>query len=221
MRLSIVAAVVVSSLSTASAVRELRIASPLTALTIWDNHDVMERPQTHRSRFLPRFRAGLKAEAKASKQAADELSSKKARVSIDRADWAQQVAASDRRLQRAQAKAMEKAYDQAVAKYNDMQTDSSVDSHSHRRSSNKYQFVGVVNAKETDDPITWYARHKPTQAKWSVRLVHIDRRAIIKDLINRGKIDLFARYENTGQRNTETRLPMVEAKYAVRERSWR
>ncbi|GKY97714.1 hypothetical protein MPSEU_000729600 [Mayamaea pseudoterrestris] len=202
------------------AVRELRIASPLTALTIWDNHQLMEEPPTFRSRFLPRFRAGLSAEAKAAKEAAEKYDTKKTKVSMDRADWAQQVAASDRRMQNAQAKAMERAYDEAVAKYDEIQSNEQ-NSNASGSSSSKYQFVGVVNAKEGETPITWYARRKPSTAKWSVRLVHVDRRAIIKDLFNRGKVDLFARYEITGRRSAESKQPMVEAKYTVRERSWK
>jgi hypothetical protein len=210
------------SLSVASAVRELRIASSLTALTIWDNHQFKEEPQTHRSRFLPRFRAGLSAESKVSKESADDSDKKKARLSIDRADWAEQVASSNRRMQKTQAKAMEKAYDQAVAKYDDLQRNKQKsDGYGSAMSSNKYQFVGVVNANASENPITWYARRKAPQAQWSVRLIHINKRAIIKDLFNRGKVDLFARYENTGKRNVETKQPMVEAQYIVRERSWK
>ena len=72
---------------------------------------------------------------------------------------------------------------------------------------NKYQFVGLIKKPKTTggsggkegDPIQWYARPKPRHAKWSVRLVHVNKDAIIKDLFDQGKIDIFAKYTNTGR----------------------
>ena len=85
---------------------------------------------------------------------------------------------------------------------------------------NAYQFVGVVK-RRSDKPISWYARKKPADAKWSVRLVHVNQDAIIKDLFNRGKIDIFAKYKNTGKVDEETNVPVITSKYEVRERSWK
>lgn len=87
------------------------------------------------------------------------------------------------------------------------------------RNPNQYQFVGVVN-DASDSPITWYARPKPSHARWSLRLVHVHREAILKDLFDQGKIDIFAKYENRGL-DPESSQPRVEATYQVRPRSWR
>lgn len=211
--------IVLSSLRTVAAVAKLEIASPLTALTIWDDPELMENPPTFRSRFLPKFRAGLLAEAEAAESVAAQMESKRARISVDREDWAQQVAALDQRSKVQTAKAMERAYDEAVAKYEDLQSGNQ-GSHGNGKSS-KFQFVGVVNPDQSADPITWYARPKPSTARWSVRLVHVNKRAIIKDLFNRGKIDLFARYENSGRMVKDSGQRLVKAEYIVRERSWK
>ena len=81
--------------------------------------------------------------------------------------------------------------------------------------------INSVSSANNETPITWYARPKPAIAKWSVRLVHVNRDAILKDLFNRGKIDIFGRYENTGTRDTTTNQPIIASKYIVRERSWK
>ena len=58
-------------------------------------------------------------------------------------------------------------------------------------------------------------------AKWLVRLVHVNRGAILKDLFHAGKIDIFARYVNTGTRAEATnQQPVIASNYIVRERSW-
>lgn len=86
--------------------------------------------------------------------------------------------------------------------------------------------------------MTWYARKKPQNAKWSLRIIHPNRDAILRDLFVKGKIDLFSRYENEGAavRGGATggegggspavegeggRKPSVRAHYRVKERSWR
>jgi hypothetical protein len=195
-------------------VRNVQIASPLMALTIWDDAD--EKPETHRSRFLPRLRAGLSAEAIAAQDFTGSKS-RKPSLSLDKPDWAKQVAGSEQRERTAQTKAMERAYDMAVAKHDAIQNKSKT---AKKQSSNTHQFVGVVNPKSTENPITWYARQKPAHAKWSVRLIHVNKEAVIKDLFNRGKIDLFARYENSGQ-IAESGQSAVTVNYSVRERSWK
>jgi hypothetical protein len=208
-------------LSFVSAVRNIRIESPLIALTVWDDETDIIQPETHRTRWLPRFRAGLNAEAKASQAA---VLAKKPRLSMERPDWAQQVAASDQRTRSIQTKAMERAYDQAVAKYDEVNSKQQSDNTRSNSGGSKYQFVGVVNScknEDDDTPISWYARPKPRHAKWSVRLVHVNKKAIIKDLFGRGKVDVFARYENSGKTLSDTGLPLIHAKYAVRQRSWK
>lgn len=131
------------------------------------------------------------------------------------ADWARRAASSDRRTREQEESAVERAFDEAVQHFD------SVEPMPTRHSENDYQFVGIVNSKASDTPITWYARKKPASAKWSLRLVHVNRQAIIKDLFGRGKVDIFGRYENTGRVNEETNQPIIASKYVVRERSWK
>lgn len=196
-----------------SGVRNLRIASPLQALTIWDA-DVETEKETHRSRFLSRFRAGLAAEATTRKRLAQQRQSRM-QADATSADWARRAASSDRRTREQEESAVERAFDEAVQHFD------SVEPMPTRHSENDYQFVGIVNSKASDTPITWYARKKPASAKWSLRLVHVNRQAIIKDLFGRGKVDIFGRYENTGRVNEETNQPIIASKYVVRERSWK
>lgn len=205
--------------ATVTAVRSLQIASPLQTLTLWD------RPQaTPRSRFLPCFKAGLEAEAAVRKKA-KEAGNTPPSTAASGKDWAQQAATADQRRQsrveQAAARAFRSAFDAAEKQVNEKEAQLKV-----QPRSNTYQFVGVVNsARNTDKPITWYARPKPADAQWSVRLVHVNRQAILYDLFRRGKVDIFAKYKNLGKVVTEegvtTRKPVIKAEYEVRERSWK
>ncbi|CAB9504418.1 expressed unknown protein [Seminavis robusta] len=203
-------------MTTASAIKNLRVLSPLKALTIWDP-EVKDEPATARSRFLPVFRARLQAESEARK----ELKAKKdqeLQASASSSGWAQSTAMSDRRRRRAEERYVEEASDRAAAK-----AAASLVSVKKKaaKNSNNYQFVGVVNPKTSGKPIKWYARPKPSGSKWSVRLVHVDQAAIITDLFRKGEVDIFAKYKNTGKVNPETNLPVIDSEYTVRERSVR
>jgi hypothetical protein len=202
----------------ALAVRNLHIVSPLQSLTIWDpevKEAVMESGvgASFRSRFLPKFRAGLRAEVEARKRLASEAAQQ---VDATSNNWASQAASSERQQRMAKEKIVEQAYDEAVAQF-DAKTAMTI----QRTNPNKYQFVGVIHPNDNEKPITWYARKKPATAKWSVRLVHVNRDAILKDLFNRGKIDIFGRYDNTGAKDATTNQPIITSKYFVRERSWK
>ena len=122
----------------------------------------------------------------------------------------------------------EKAFDEAVKRVEaEQKAKAAVDVPNY----NKYQFVGVINKDNAENPIKWYARAKPAKAKWSLRLVHVNKDAIIKDLFNQGKIDIFAKYKNAGysknvegeelEEETSPKSLQVRAEYEVRERSWR
>lgn len=199
------------------AIRNLRIASPLQALTIWDP-EAKEEAASSRSRFLPRFKAGLEAEAKTRKKLA---AKRQQRLQADAtsSDWAKRAAAAERQTRESDERIIERAFDEAVQKY-----DALHEKAQKNPNENKYQFVGIVNpagSSSSDKPITWYARKKPADANWSLRLIHVNKQAIVKDLFNRGKVDIFAKYENTGDRDPETNQPLVTSKYTVRERSWK
>jgi hypothetical protein len=197
------------------AAKMLRFASPLQSLTIPDP-EVKEVLTTKRARFLPRFKAGLQAEVDARRELAAKRTSEIQDAATSGSDWAQKALESDRARRAKEDGVAEQAFDKAVSQFDKK----SKKGPKAGKSSNNYQFVGVVNRKG-DKPITWYARPKPSDSKWSVRLLHVNQDAIIKDLFNRGKIDIFAKYKNTGSTDEETKAPIVTSNYQVKERSWK
>jgi hypothetical protein len=210
------------------AIRTLRFASPLQSLTIPDPEIQGEESlNTPRKRFLPKFLAGLSAEAQARKELAL-VRSREAALKADDvtgSNWAEKLALSGRERKQKEEEYVEATFDEAVKGVDSVERTLDKASKFLNKSRNKYQFVGVINRMAGSDPnqkpITWYARKKPASAKWSVRLVHVNQDAIIKDLFNRGKIDVFAKYKNTGKLDEKTKEPIVTGKYEVRERSWK
>lgn len=223
------ALILVSGLQSCFGVRRLRFASPLQSLTIPDPEIQGEDDlNTPRKRFLPKFLAGLSAESQARKEVAQARSRSAQELNPDTLsgdDWAEKTAALEKERRKQEEALIETAYDQAVAGVDSVEKTLDKASKFLNRSRNKYQFVGVINRKAVKDPkqkpITWYARKKPRSAKWSVRLVHVNQDAVIKDLFNRGKVDVFAKYKNTGKVDDETKGPIVSSNYEVRERSWK
>ena len=230
---------IASSLSPVRGVRQLQIVAPLHSLTIADpevqrDGDEAGSPvSSFRSQFLSKFRVGLQAEVKARKALQDATASNEPPSTTGSVHWATQAAMNDQKKHSMQEKIVEKAYDEAVA---------SIPLHSapsqRRTNRNQYQFVGVIQDKTSSNepPIVWYTRKKPKLAKWTVRLIHPHRDAILKDLYDRGKIDIFAHYTNQGilQESTDTATttsssvapkvsyqPTIQCRYTVRERSWK
>merc|ERR1712232_519326 len=74
---------------------------------------------------------------------------------------------------------------------------------------------------------------------WNVRLVHVNKDALLRDLFVRGKVDIYGEYVNTGnfiteensKNNDDTQTqpssspqfgrPLLQTKYSVKPRSWR
>uniref|UniRef100_A0A7S2VDG3 Uncharacterized protein n=1 Tax=Entomoneis paludosa TaxID=265537 RepID=A0A7S2VDG3_9STRA len=223
-------ATLVCLLQPAEALRRLRIVSPLQALTIVDPEVPKEadgQVATWRSRFLPKFKAGLKAE-----MAAREAIAKQPPPAIPGGagkDWAARAQAAEQKRIQQEESAAEAAFDQAVAQVGKDQAEKdALMAKMQPKNQNQYQFVGVIQppsktaaTPEPAAPITWYARKKPQNAKWSVRLVHVNKRAIIKDMFNQGKVDVFAKYQNTGTTDPETNKPIIAREYKIRNRSLR
>lgn len=203
--------------SSVLAMRSLRIVSPLQSLTIPDP-EVKETAKSSRQKFVPKFKSGLQAEVAARRALAEQRTKQMQAAAIAGDDWAEEAASLESKRKTLEEKLVERAFDKATAA---AEAGDSPASTSDKSQKNSYQFVGVVNPKNEQKPITWYARKKPTDAKWSVRLVHVNKNAIIKDLFNRGKVDLFAKYHNTGETDEETNTPIITKKYQVRERSWK
>eukprot|EP00980_Cylindrotheca_fusiformis_P019345 scaffold6638_cov127-Cylindrotheca_fusiformis.AAC.29 len=196
----------------ATAGRLLKFASPLQSLTIPDV-EVKENIKPKRQSFLHRYKAGLQAEVETRRELAAKRTKEIQDAAASNDGWAENRAARDQSRRAMEEKLAERAYDEAIAKVR------SQEGKFTGTSSNKYQFVGVVN-RGGEKPIKWYARPKPSDSKWSVRLVHVNKDAIIKDLFNRGKVDVFAKYKNTGSLDEETQTPIVTSKYEVKPRSW-
>ncbi|KAL3815602.1 hypothetical protein ACHAXA_007134 [Cyclostephanos tholiformis] len=243
----------------------LRFVSPLQSYTIFDKSALSSYDlASPRRKFLPRFRAGLIAE----KAAREALLEEQRRGIVPHADdvdevgggggggWAEASAAADERRRRASEARIEAAYDAAVASY-DRRVAAAVGSGSTSTTPDdrggRLQFVGVVNdgraAPRGKDlgggAVTWYARRRPRGSKWNVRLVHVNRDAVLRDLFVGGKVDVFGKYVNEGPMTTTTTSghgveaaafavadasasstedaarPRVKAHYAIRERSWR
>jgi hypothetical protein len=199
----------------ALAARSLRFASPLQSLTIPDP-EVKEIVKSRRQKFLPKYKAGLKAEVETRAEIASKRTKELQASAASGGDWAEQAAESQRQRRSREERVVEQAFDKATT-----EAEKALKLAQTTKSSNVYQFVGVVNRGLTDKPITWYARPKREDSKWSVRLVHVNRDAIIKDLFNRGKVDIFAKYRNTGSVDETTKTPIISTKYDVRERSWK
>ena len=205
----------------ALAVRNLQFASPLQALTIWDRDLRSELSNsTARSRFLPRFRAGLNAETASRAQLAARRQ-KQLQIDATSSTWDSDAASAEQQMLSAEEQALAAAYDRATAPLEQEQAMKIAALKAKAAKRSGYQFVGVVGRPDDEKAITWYARKKPSNSKWSVRLLHVNRDAILKDLFDQGKIDFFGKYQNTGQINPETGLPIVNSHYTARTRSWK
>jgi hypothetical protein len=222
----------------ASAVKEVRFASPLESLTIPDpelletvsSEDGQAALATRRRRFLPRFRFGLEVEnVVRQKLALGELSvddDDDDAVEVGGKDWVGKTKAAEERRRQKMAALIEKGYDSAMSKYDSALAKSKLPT---KKNPNKYQIVGLLDKNNPKKPIQWHARPKPEGAKWSVRLVHLNKDVIVKDLFDQGKIDIFAKYTNTGKMQTkgegdsveQTNIPIVTREYEARERSWK
>mmetsp|Transcript_52918 Transcript_52918/g.57447 ORF Transcript_52918/g.57447 Transcript_52918/m.57447 type:complete len:419 (+) Transcript_52918:28-1284(+) len=222
--------------------------------------------ETPRKRFLPRFLAGLKAED----QVREGIAIGQVKVpttdtddhDFSGSDWVGKIKSIDERRKYQEDKVVGKAHDSAVELFEQkLRRNQKV----KQENSNQYQIVGVINSSRRNNqkkqnrknktkgkgPISWYARPKPKNAKWTIRMIHVNKDAIIKDLFDRGKIDIFAKYTNTGRTSTtsdidkqrqleqkeeklaqegtststkkkkEGLVPIVTTKYEARERSWK
>lgn len=236
--------------------QSLHFTSPIQSYTIFDK-SIQSSPEytPPRRKFVPRFRAGLMAERRAKEVLMEEQ--RRGIIGYDEEDtdggdsWAEASAAADERKKKAMEKRVEAAYDAAVSGYDarvaSKKTPTSVSSSS--RSSSKYQFVGVVNdgkgssGKMNKNSVQWYARKKTKKSKWNVRLVHVNRDAVLRELFIKGKVDIYGKYMNEGLDKAsafaaaeasgediddidklEENLgmkPLVKAQYTMKERSWK
>eukprot|EP01082_Thalassiosira_pseudonana_P000112 g327.t1 g327 contig1:790543-791601(-) len=230
--------------------KPLQFNSPLQSFTIFDKSTAAQYASP-RSKFLPRFRVGLLAERRAREVIAEEM---RRGIGYDDDDediisgsWAEQSAQAEERRKKAMEKRVEQAYDAAVKSYDDrVAAKQSAVATSGSDSNNKYQFVGVVNnngSGKSKDNVTWYARKKPKSSNWNVRLLHVNRDAVLRDLFVKGKVDVYGKYINEGIDKAAFAVadnggaaveegdkegtsglgmrPLVKGQYSIKERSWR
>lgn len=229
--------------------KPLQFTSPLQSYTIFDKSALASSDgASPRRKFLPRFRAGLMAERRAKEALMDEQ-----RRGIGLEDdgfesgssggWAEASAAADERKKKAMEKRVEAAYDAAVRGY-DERVAAKKAAAPAAASSGGYQFVGVVNdgkSSKKGGAVTWYARKKPSNSKWNVRLVHVNRDAVLRDLFVKGKVDVYGKYVNEGldkaafaaaetsgedvedgeEKENPGMKPLIKGNYIVKERSWK
>jgi len=149
-------------------------------------------------------------------------------------EWAAMEEARDELRRGAEEVRVERAHDRAVARYDRgaearrRRSEASVAAAPTGGDGKEYQFVGVVNPASKEKGVTWYARPKPAGSKWSVRMVHVDRDAVIRDMFTSGKVDVYGEYVNKGRKAEEegqegsgSGALVLEGKYTVKERSWK
>lgn len=226
--------------------KPLHFTSPLQSFTIFEKSALSSLDYASpRKKFLPRFRAGLVAE----RRAREALLEEQRRGILDFDDgqmesgggagWAEASAAADERKKKAMEGRVEAAFDSAVKEYDERVAAAKKKVSTASSSSGKYQFVGVVNngtRNAMNNSVTWFARKKPKNSKWNVRLVHVNRDAVLRDLFVRGKVDVYGKYVNEGLDNAafeaadksgesiDERVamkPCVKAQYSIKERSWK
>mmetsp|Transcript_15011 Transcript_15011/g.22859 ORF Transcript_15011/g.22859 Transcript_15011/m.22859 type:complete len:405 (+) Transcript_15011:121-1335(+) len=188
---------------------------------------------SRRKSFLKRMQIGLQAERALRQMWKDDVEEQRNELRAEYGqDWTDHGNEIRRKSIEEQEILLEKVFDKAVNEYDADAAEkkkkervSEVVATTALPTTNEakgldYQFVGVVNKKKGAPP-TWYARKKPADANWSVRLVHVNQAAIFKDLYDKGKIDIFAKYERTKDIDPESGEFIVKRAYSVKERSWR
>jgi len=208
--------------------KTLQFVSPLQSLTLFPKKDVSKH-KTPREEFLPKFKAGLAAEG----GVRDTIARESGVYGDDDEDvgdgWETKSEEDDRRKVEVEEERAAGAFDKAAAVFDS----SSLRGSDSDAAKSKYQFVGVVQPVSKGaggKSVKWYAKKRPRGSKWNVRLVHVDRKAIVKDLFARGKVDIYGEYVNTGksavdpedgENTSNLSKPLIEGRYTVKERSWR
>lgn len=94
------------------------------------------------------------------------------------------------------------------------------------KSSNEYQFVGIVNGAKNLKEVQWFAKRKrkvggeqdSQDDDWSLRMVYVDPLSTARDMLVENKIDLYAEYNPDG-RDPETGRVRIKPTYSLRKKS--
>lgn len=199
--------------------KTLQFHSPLNSLTIFPKDIPSSTP---RDKFLPKFKAGLEAEKKAREHILKQRELGDEDPDYVGKGWERRSEEVEKLRSAREDLFVEKAYDNAIAKFD---ADEQMNEQGKR---SKYQFVGVVQPPSSNEKVKWYARKRPTGSKWNVRLIHVNRDAVIRDLFVNGEVDVFAKYVNTGKPRdpikdgedaSVLRRPLIQAEYSIKKRN--
>lgn len=194
----------------------LKFLSPLQSLTLFPKEIPTKTP---RDNFLTKYERGLAAEKRAREQFAREGQLSNEDEYVGRG-WEKRSEESEKSLAELEDKFVEKAYDSAIEGFEEAKPT--------QMKGSKYQFVGVVQPPNSEKKVKWYARKRPSNSKWNVRLLHVNKDVILRDMFIKGKIDVVAKYVNTGKPKDELkegedpsapRRPLIEPQYEIKKRS--
>lgn len=198
----------------------LKFASPLQSLTLFPK-EIPEK--TPRDDFIPKFKAIHSAEKKARDIIAAKREASAANDEIIQVgpDWEKRAEDREKFREEMDEKLVNRAVDRALSKFKSQPASSF-------ENKNKFQFVGVIQPPGSRKKVKWYARKRPKYSKWNIRLLHVNKDIIVRDMFVSGEIDIFAKYVNTGKPRDELqegedpsapRRPLIEADYSVKKRT--
>lgn len=201
--------------------KTLQILSPLQSLTFFSK-ETESSTTTPRDDFLPKFQTGLTAETKTKERLARRRELLSANEDIGSGEgWEKRLEERERIRDEQEAQIVDEVWDKATAPF---QKKGGAGSASAPNS--KYQFVGVIQPPASDQKVKWYARKRPTGSKWNIRMIHVNKDAIIRDMFTSGKVDVMGKYVNTGKPLDEMKegenpsmRPLIKGEYIVKPRS--
>jgi len=200
--------------------KTLNFLSPLQSLTIFPKEVPTTSP---RDEFVPKFKAGLEAEKNARQFLAKERGFDDDDDEYVGQGWEKKSEESEKKRAEKEDQFVERAYDRAMEGFKETSSPAQVSS-----KGSKFQFVGVVQPPNSEKKVKWFARKRPSNSKWNVRLLHVNRETIVRDLFVNGKVDVFSKYVNSGKPRDElkegedpsaSRRPLIEADYNIKKRS--
>jgi hypothetical protein len=211
--------------------KTLQILSPLQSFTIFPK-EKESTTSSPREDFLPKFQSGLTAETKVKEQ----LARRRELTTIDSdgndneyavgsAAWEKKMMEKERLREEKEEEIVDRTWDRATAKFE--KSKSSPLSSSSSPSSSKYQFVGIIQPPNSEQKVKWFARKREKGSEWNIRMLHVNRDVIVRDLFTSGKIDIMGKYVNTGESLDEGTLkegespslaPRIKGEYSVKLR---
>ena len=198
--------------------KTLKFISPLQSLTLFPKEIPTTTP---REEFVTKFKAGLGAEKKAREQILNKKDFADDPEYVGKG-WEKRSEEMERLKSEKEDRFVEKSYDEAIAGLKEVRPQSV------QTKGSKLQFVGIVQPLDAENKVKWYARKRPSNSKWNMRLLHVDKGAVMRDLFVNKKIDVFAKYANTGKPRdalqegedpSTPRRPLIEADYNIKKRS--